>query len=359
MNGMQSNRPLAPLTTIGLGGEARQYLVAQNLQVLRQSLDWSQSTHRPMWVLSGGSNLVVADSGLEGLVLHMDLRGMRFEREGSERVLATVAAGEDWDTFVSEAVRRGYSGLECLSGIPGRVGATPIQNVGAYGQDVSQSIRSVDVIDRGTGALLSISAADCQFGYRSSRFKRRDADRFIIVSVCFSLLVGAPEVPKHRELLGSVDTDDEPPTVQRLRDIVLSLRRGKSMLVDASDPSSRSCGSFFVNPVVPASIGQAILARFANERVPIYPQPPAHAKIAAAWLIEKSGFRKGQSERAVGLSEKHSLAIVAREGATSGDVVRFARKIQSRVYDNFGIELSPEPIFWGFDRFDRGLPWLD
>jgi UDP-N-acetylmuramate dehydrogenase len=358
MNGVESGKPLAPLTTIGLGGSARFYAVARDRHSLQELLAWSRSMGLPVWVLSGGSNIVVSDSNLEGLVLDIQLRGMKFERESSGRIAVTVAAGEGWDAFVNETVRRGYSGIECLSGIPGRVGATPIQNVGAYGQEVSHTIRSVDVIDRSTGELFREEASECNFGYRTSRFKQADLNRYIVVSVSFSLFEGFPEIPSHRELLQKLKTNSQP-TVQEARDAVLGLRRAKSMLVDDSDASSRSCGSFFVNPVVSAPIAEAVRERYPDEQVPIYRQPENNAKIAAAWLIEKAGFNKGDRDGSVGISEMHSLAIVTRPGATARDVVGFAKKIQRRVYDQFGIWLVPEPIFWGFERTERGLPVLD
>ncbi len=358
MIGAESGKPLSQLTTIGLGGPARLYKVVCSLDELRQALDQCRSEGLPVWVLSGGSNIVVSDAGLSGLVLDIRLGGIAFERQPADRMRVTAAAGEDWDGLVGEATRRGYSGIECLSAIPGRVGATPIQNVGAYGQDVLQTIESVDVLDRNTGDVTRLPAAECAFGYRTSRFKHAERDRHIVVSVSFLLSEGPPALPSHRELQERLGLR-EGISAQALRDAVLGLRRAKSMVVDETDPCSRSCGSFFVNPVVPAAVAEGIQARFSSERVPAYAQPPALAKIAAAWLIEKSGLHKGYRQGLVGISDKHSLAIVARPGATSRDVVNFARSIQQRVHDNFGIWLSPEPIFWGFESMERGLPLLD
>jgi UDP-N-acetylmuramate dehydrogenase len=359
MKGVETARSLASLTTIGVGGAAQHYRIVEDLAGLKRSVEWSQAKGLPMWVLSGGSNLVVADQGLTGLVVDLRLTGIRFEAELGEQVLVTAAAGENWDRFVSEVVERGYSGLECLSGIPGRVGATPIQNVGAYGQDVSQTIHSVDVLDRSSGERVRFDAKDCNFGYRSSRFRQSDAGRYVVVSVCFSLARTQPKLPNHRELAQSLGIDSKSPTIRQLRAAVMALRRSKSMVVEASDPWSRSCGSFFVNPVVSALEAEQIQRAHTTERVPIYPQASSQAKIAAAWLIERAGFRRGYREGAVGVSEKHSLAIVAQEGATADDVVRLARRIQMRVHTEFGIWLLPEPVFWGFEQFDKGLPAVD
>lgn len=358
MSCVESSKPLASLTTIGLGGTARYYQLVHELSELQETVARARSEGLTVWVLSGGSNILVSDTGLDGLVLDIRLAGISFERKSDDRVRVTVAAGEDWDAFVNEVARRGYSGVECLSGIPGRVGATPIQNVGAYGQDVSQTIESVDVLDRSTGEVTRLSAAECAFGYRTSRFKHGERDRYIVVSVDFMLSERPPALPAHRELQEHASLN-EPISVQHLRDAVLSLRRAKSMVVDELDPCSRSCGSFFVNPVVSAAVAEAIQERYSSERVPAYAQSPDLAKIAAAWLIEKAGFQKGYRQGPVGISDKHSLAIVARAGATSRDVVNFARSIQRRVHEHFGIWLMPEPIFWGFETLERGLPRLD
>ena len=359
IDGLISNQPLAPLTTIGLGGNAQHYKVVSDPKDLHRALEWCGLQQLPMWVLSGGSNLVVADSTLRGLVVDMKLKGFQFEPVNQGRVLVTAAAGEDWDAFVAQCVARGYSGIECLSGIPGRVGATPIQNVGAYGQDVSQTIQWVQVLDRQSGDLLQMDASDCGFGYRASRFKHGDFGRYIVLSVCFWLWDQLPKLPSHGELGQHFAGDPGPPSASRVRDVVMGLRKSKSMLFDAADPWARSCGSFFLNPVVPNELAEAIRARYSQERTPFYPQPPGHVKIAAAWLIEKAGFSKGHCDGPVGLSGKHSLAIVARSGATARDVVRLARSIQSRVHEVFDIWITPEPVFWGFERFENGLPSID
>lgn len=355
---IEADKPLASLTSMGVGGAAQYYTVVETNDELARALVWAEARTLPSRILSGGSNLIIADEGVTGLVVDIRLRGMKFEPADDNTVLATAFAGQDWDAFVAETVRRGYCGLECLSGIPGRVGSTPIQNVGAYGQDVSQTICDVVVLDRESGHIATVPADDCEFGYRTSRFKHRQADRFVVLSVCFRLKATTPTLSNHAELAQQLARVNGV-TALDVREAVLSLRKSKSMLLDATDPFARSCGSFFVNPVIPSADGDALRHRFAPERVPLYPQASGAKKVAAAWLIEKAGFRRGFNDGCVGLSEKHSLAIVARPGATAREVVRLARNIQSAVADAFDIRLVPEPVFWGYVRMTLGLPAID
>lgn len=355
---IEASKPLAPMTTLGVGGAAQYYIAVETGDQLAQALAWAQSRDQDCWILSGGSNLVIADEGVVGLVVDVRLRGVNFESADGNGVLATVSAGEDWDTFVAQTVERGLSGLECLSGIPGRVGATPIQNVGAYGQEVAQTICEVVVLDRESGRVVRVPAEDCEFGYRTSRFKHRQANRFVVLSVCFRLKASPPSLSHHAELARHPSMHAGA-TVYDVRQAVLSLRRAKSMLLDMADPFSRSCGSFFVNPVIPDADAEALRRQFAVEKIPMYPQAAGMTKIAAAWLIEKAGFGRGFSDGRVGLSEKHSLAIVARDGATARDVVRLARNIQTAVANAFDIRLLPEPVFWGFAEMSLGLPMIE
>ncbi len=354
---VEAGRPLATLTSMGVGGQAEHYAVVETIAALGQALNWARSRSLPMWVLSGGSNLIVADEGLVGLVVDLRLRGINYD-VGQNAVQVIAAAGEDWDSLVSETVARGYSGLECLSGIPGRVGATPIQNVGAYGQDVSQTISHVEVFDRDTGDVIRVEAVDCDFGYRNSRFKGPESRRFVVVTVCFQLQLSPPKVPSHSELKQQLAQTSSAPTASDIRQAVLRLRRSKSMLLDPGDPCSRGCGSFFVNPVVPSDVASSIRDGFASESVPLYPQSSGLSKVAAAWLIEKAGYQRGYRDGNVGLSERHSLAMVAYPGARARDVVRLARRIQQTVEQKFGVVLIPEPVFWGFGQMQSGLPLI-
>jgi UDP-N-acetylmuramate dehydrogenase len=347
------HQPLAPLTTLGVGGGAEYYFLAETADDLVAACGWANQRQLPIWILSGGSNLVVADAGVPGLIIDVQLRGMSIERKGS-LVAVKAAAGEVWDELVDQVVKRGHHGLEGLSGIPGRVGATPIQNVGAYGQDVAQSIVGLEAYDRLENAVVAITNEQCEFDYRTSRFRAKDRGRFIIMSVSFRLtLDGAPRA-SHAELKQRLDIENA--TAQQVRDAVLALRRSKSMLFDRVDPWSRSCGSFFLNPIVPAVVAERIQLQAATSQAPIYPLADGMTKIAAAWLIERAGFSRGHRDGAVGLSEKHSLAIVARNQATARDVCRFARRIQAAVMERFNVELLPEPVFWGFGALHRGLP---
>jgi UDP-N-acetylmuramate dehydrogenase len=315
--------------------------------------DWANQRRLPIWVLSGGSNLVVADAGVPGLIIDMQLRGMSIERMGS-LAFVKAAAGEIWDELVAQVVERGHHGLEGLSGIPGRVGATPIQNVGAYGQDVAQSLVCLEAYDRQENAVVVITNEQCEFDYRTSRFRAKDRGRFIILSVSFRLALEGASRASHAELKQRLDIEHA--TAQQIRDAVLALRRSKSMVFDRVDPWSRSCGSFFLNPIVPAVVAERIKVQTATPQAPFYPLAGDLTKVAAAWLIEHAGFSRGHRDGTVGLSEKHSLAIVAHGQATARDVCRFARRIQAEVMERFNVELLPEPVFWGYGGLHRGLP---
>jgi UDP-N-acetylmuramate dehydrogenase len=306
-------------------------------------------------VLGGGSNIVVADAGFAGLVIEMAMRGIEIASQGTH-VEVRAAAGEPWDEFVAAMVSRGYQGLECLSGIPGRVGATPIQNVGAYGQEVSETIVRVVAFDRNRQERVELGAAECQFGYRDSRFKSLEPGRFVVSAVYFRLLRNAPPAIRYAELERWFSAkNSSAPSLADVREAVLGLRRAKSMLLDASDPNSRSCGSFFVNPVLSNAAFQAFSARAQGEGdVPSFPQADGSLKLSAGWLIEHAGFPRGTRDGNVGLSTKHALAIVAHEGARAEDVIGFAERVRSGVLARFGVELHPEPVFWGISAPGSG-----
>jgi UDP-N-acetylmuramate dehydrogenase len=340
--------PLAPLTTLGVGGAARWFVEAIDEATVLAAATWARQRSVPLRVLGGGSNLVVADAGVNALVVRIALRGVRSqERDGVVDV--TAAAGEPWDDLVALAVARGWAGLECLSGIPGLVGATPIQNVGAYGQEVSDTVVAVRALDTTTGAVATIAAADCGFAYRDSAFKREAPGRWIVLAVTYRLTPdGAPAVSYadvQRHLAGhGVDA----PRLADVREAVLSIRRSKSMVLDdPADPNRRSCGSFFLNPVIDAAEATAVAARAGETSMPRWPQPDGRVKLSAAWLIEHAGFARGERAGAVGLSTRHTLAIVAHDGARTADVLAFARRVQETVHTRFGVQLTPEPVLWG------------
>jgi UDP-N-acetylmuramate dehydrogenase len=339
---------LAERTTMGVGGYAAHYARAESEADLREALAWANAQNVDVRVLGGGSNIVVADAGFPGLVIETAMCGISAtERDG--RAYVRAAAGEPWDAFVADMVRHGYQGVECLSGIPGRVGATPIQNVGAYGQDVSETIESLRAWDRETDAARTFRADECQFAYRDSFFKAHAAGRYVVTEVTFRLRLNAPPAIRYAELQRHfAEQDKSAPSLAEVRETVIQLRRSKSMVLDASDPNSRSCGSFFLNPVLGASALGAFLERASGEAaVPQFPQPDGSVKLSAGWLIEHAGLPRGTRDGNVGLSSKHALAIVAYAGARAGDVLRFAEWVQRRVAERFGVRLEPEPVIWG------------
>ncbi len=336
---LKENEPLAAHTTIGLGGPARYWVEGDTLDTIRAALAWAQEQSLRVQVLGGGSNTLFADAGFAGMVLHVALRGLTFERVGDE-VLVTAAGGEAWDALVAASVARGLSGLECLSGIPGTAGAAPMQNIGAYGQEVAQTLESLQALDRGSGTIRTFAGAECGFGYRQSRFKGVDRERYIITQVTFRLKQGPIADVRYAELRQALEAHPAPWTPAQVREAVLALRRTKSMLVDPADPHARSLGSFFLNPVVSAAHFSALQRDY--PAIPAYPIPEGY-KLSAAWLIEQAGFKRGTRRGGVGLSPQHALALV-NYGGSSAELLAFAAEIQAAVQARFGIHLEPEPV---------------
>jgi UDP-N-acetylmuramate dehydrogenase len=329
--------PLAPKTTLGLGGAAKKFARVESVQDIREALGLADK----VLVLGGGSNLVVRDGGFDGLVMEMAIPGISID---GTRV--SVGAGVVWDEFVGEMVTAGLHGIETMSGIPGLVGATPMQNVGAYGQEVADTITSVRVYDRQSGRVEAVAPAACAFAYRSSRFK--GSERWIIIDVEFELF-RAPRPIKYPELaaaLGVAPGGMAP--LRAIRDTVIMLRRGKGMVVDANDPDSKSAGSFFMNPIVDRETVAALEARLPNVNFPRWPAGD-RTKLSAGWLIERAGFTKGHVKGRVGISTKHALALVNRGGASAGELLALAKEIQEGVRSRLGIELHPEPVIVGVD----------
>jgi UDP-N-acetylmuramate dehydrogenase len=339
--------PLAPYCTLGVGGSARFFVDAEDEASVVGAWMWGQSRGVPLSVLGGGSNLVIGDAGVNGLVVRVGVPGVETADQGHD-VVMSVGAGEPWDPLVALTVECGWAGLECLSGIPGLVGATPIQNVGAYGQEVAETLVAVRALDTRSGRVVSLTRAECRFAYRDSLFKSGEPGRFIVLAVTFRLRRhGEPtlrydEVARHLAARGVGH-----PSLADVRASVLAIRRSKSMVIDAGDENARSCGSFFTNPIVTVAEADRIQALTGEAVMPRYPQSDGRVKLAAAWLIEHAGFRKGQRQGAVGLSTRHALAVVAHAGATASDVVGFARRVQRDVEARFGVRLTPEPVFWG------------
>lgn len=352
---LKENVPLAPMTTLNIGGPARYFAEATSGAIFAAAIRWARAEALPLFILGGGSNIVVADEGFNGLVLRVAIRGIEAQLD-SDQVIITAGAGEEWDALVEECVARGWAGFECLSGIPGRVGATPIQNVGAYGQETSESLLSLEAFDVATGKLVEIADDECGFGYRMSRFKTKDRDRFIITRVTYRLTARGGPTIRYRDLeryLAENGATD--PTLAQTRDAVITIRRRKAMVIDAQDPDSRSVGSFFVNPTVLRDEFEQIQKRAAHlvnagEQMPSFPASDDRVKLSAAWLIERAGIPRGYIHGNVGTSTKHALAIINRGGGTAREVVELKELIQSRVMDKLGVALTPEPVFVGFDR---------
>jgi UDP-N-acetylmuramate dehydrogenase len=340
--------PLAPHCTLGVGGPARYFLEARDEGAVGRALEWAAARGVDLYVLGGGSNLLVADGRLDGLVLKIALRGV-VARGGTGSVEITAAAGEPWDALVAFTVERGWAGLECLSGIPGLVGATPIQNVGAYGQQVSESLTLVRALDRRSGRVVMLSADECAFGYRDSVFKTGAPGRYIILAAGYRLVPGGAPAVRYTDLQADLERRGiRPPSLADVRRSVLAIRRSKSMVLDPDDENHRSCGSFFVNPVITlAQFGRLQERTGFDPAMPRWPEPDGRMKLSAAWLIQHAGFGRGHREGPVGLSSRHTLAIVCHAGARAGDVVAFARRVRSRVEERFGVRLQPEPVLWG------------
>lgn len=340
---LQRNVPLAPFTTLGIGGPARLFIRAETVDEIREALTWTAAQNEPLFILGGGSNVLIADEGFDGVVLQIDLRGITVREEDAEAVTVYVAAGETWDDFVSFAVDRAWAGIECLSGIPGLTGATPIQNVGAYGQDVSETIIRVEVIERDTGRVVTLTNRECGFGYRQSVFKAAAKDRYVVAGVTFRLKPGGAASIRYPELQTylderAIDLHD----LRAVREAVIAIRKRKGMVLDPTDPNTRSDGSFFMNPVVTP-------AQFEELRSTGMPHFPSgdQVKLSAAWLIEHSGFHKGFVHGNVGLSSKHTLAVINRGGGTAAEVVELVKMIRDGVRFAYGVEIHPEPNFIG------------
>ena len=347
--------PLEPIGTLGIGGAARWFVSAERAEDVAAAHRWCAERGIQMFVLGGGSNLVIADEGFDGLVLQIGMLGITMTKASGD-TLVTAGAGESWDDVVHAVVARGLVGIECLSGIPGTVGGTPIQNVGAYGQEVADTIEGVTVFDRVQQDSHSLTREDCAFSYRLSRFKARDAGRFVVCDVTFRLRPGIP-TSTYADVAAHVRQANIPrPSVLDVRQAVLAIRRLKGMVIDHADPDSRSVGSFFMNPVV-AEGDRERMAAVAGEPPPSFPSGDGRVKIPAAWLIERSGFRKGHSDGAVGISTKHPLALVNRGGATAADVLRLATAVKRGEADRFGVWLRPEPVFVGF-RSNQAVEFL-
>jgi UDP-N-acetylmuramate dehydrogenase len=346
---IEENIPLAPFTTLRVGGPARYFVAAHTIGEVHEAVGYARTHHLPLFILGGGSNLVVADAGWPGLVLKIGIMGINHRHSHHDPVF-DAGAGEDWDSFVAITVAHNCSGIECLSGIPGTVGGTPVQNVGAYGQEVADTIQSVKVFDLQTMQEDELSRKECGFAYRTSIFNTTARGRYIVLQVSYALPHGGKARIAYADLKKYFAGRTTPPTLAETRDAVRSIRASKAMLITEGDDDSRSAGSFFKNPILSAE-EYVRLTQLASERsmeIPSYPAQDAQRKISAAWLVEHSGFTKGFSSGRVGISSKHALAIVNRGGATAEEIVSLKNQIQEGVHKQWGLALDPEPVFIGF-----------
>jgi UDP-N-acetylmuramate dehydrogenase len=373
--------PLAPFTTLKIGGTAKYFVEAGDTSSLVNAINWAQAKGLPIFILGGGSNVVIADSGFRGLIIrfnspvqqaeifneHHELltveplwRGPKsiiyqpWNSPGHHHLIVKIGAAQDWNEFVRFCVSKNLAGVECLAGIPGNVGATPIQNVGAYGQDVSETIVAVEAFDLQNNCLVEIPASECEFGYRSSRFKHRDRNRFVVTSVSYKLIPDGRPAIRYAELQSYFDERGlREPSPALVSSAVYEIRKRKAMVI-SEDPDSRSVGSFFVNPTISQAAFIEVCERAekflrAGQSLPAFPAANQQVKLSAAWLIERAGITRGFVYGNVGTSTKHALAIINRGNGTAREVVELAELITSRVLDTFGVELTPEPVFVGFD----------
>jgi UDP-N-acetylmuramate dehydrogenase len=346
---IQENVPLAPLTTLKVGGPARYFAEAKTIAAVGEAVEFASAQNLPLFILGGGSNLVVSDAGWPGLVLRVAVSGIDEHNENGKR-LFEVGAGEEWDKFVARAVARNCAGVECLSGIPGSVGGTPVQNVGAYGQDVAETIESVLALDLNDGQMHELCAEACGFSYRTSMFNTSERGRYIILRVTYELSPGGAPRIQYADLKNHFVGWHETPTLADTREAVRRIRASKAMLIIPGGEDCHSAGSFFKNPILSADQYQELTRRAATKglRIPSYPALDAQKKVSAAWLVEHSGFSKGYTTGRAGISRKHALAIVNRGDATAAEIVALKEHIQQRVEDLWAIRLEPEPVFVGF-----------
>ena len=345
---------LAPFTTLGIGGPARYLLHAKTEEQILDAIEFARTRNCPVFVLGGGSNILVSDSGFPGLVIRIELQGINaLDAECSGRISA--AAGVEWDAFVQYCVARELAGIECLSGIPGTVGGAPVQNIGAQGEDVQEVITQVRVLDRNALKVVEVGTADCRFAYRSSIFNTTHKDRYVILRVDFALRTDGKPRLLYADLQQRFAHSVRPPKISEVREAVLEIRKARSMVLSENDPDGKSAGSFFKNLIldqhsISVMEAEARASGLLNESesIPCFAAGPGKQKLPAAWLIERVGLHKGYTHSNAGISSKHALALINRGGATARDILELMRIIQDRVQLAFGVQLEPEPVFVGF-----------
>jgi UDP-N-acetylmuramate dehydrogenase len=348
---LEENKPLAPFTTFRIGGPARWFVEAASEDEIVEAVAWARRRGLALFVLGGGSNLLVSDAGFDGLVLRVGLRGVVTTEvpENPGEAIYRVAAGEDWEHFVQRAIEDCCAGVECLAGIPGTVGGTPVQNVGAYGQEVASSIEQVRAFDLREGAFVELSAAKCDFAYRRSRFNSTDRGRFIVTRVDYRLTPGGAPTLRYADLQRALQREPggAQPSLAAVAEVVRQVRQSKGMLLVEGDPDCRSAGSFFKNPVVAVDEVKRIAA-VATKEPPRFPAGQGQVKVPAAWLIEQAGFAKGYALGRAGVSSRHTLALINRGGACAAEILALAAEIAAAVEARFGIRLEMEPVMVGF-----------
>jgi UDP-N-acetylmuramate dehydrogenase len=340
------NQPLAPLTTFGIGGPARYFVAVKTAPEIPEALAWAEERDLPVFILGGGSNLLVPDNGFDGLVMQIDLRGVTQDKPWSPDFM--VGAGEPWDRFVDQAIEANCAGIECLAGIPGSTGGTPVQNVGAYGQEVSQTIRVVHVYDRVDKQFRQLSNDECGFRYRESIFNTTTRGRYIVTAVVFLLHYDKPNL-SYADLQKRFEGRWRKPKLREVAEAVREIRRSKGMLIVPGDPDCRSAGSFFKNPIVNADALPHIATALGIDAtaIPNWPAENGQIKLPAAWLLERAGFTKGFADGAAGISSRHTLALINRGNATFADIERLQNRIIATVCERFGITLEREPVLLG------------
>jgi UDP-N-acetylmuramate dehydrogenase len=339
--------PLAQYTTFQIGGPARWFAEAASEDDIAAGVAFATERRLPLFILGGGSNLLVSDAGFPGLVLRIALQGIASTNE-DDRFIVSAAAGEDWDGLVAYAVASNAAGVECLSGIPGTVGGTPVQNVGAYGQEVSQTIVTVRAFDRKSLRFVDLPAADCGFSYRRSIFNSTQRERYVVSRVDYALRKDAPANIVYADLTRYFAArNGAAPTLAEVREAVRSIRAQKGMLLMPGDADCRSAGSFFKNPVVPVTVLDSLAEELGVEKrsIPAYPARDGEVKLSAAWLIERAGYQKGYALGKAGISSRHTLALINRGGASAAEVTTLRDKVTDTIAARFGIRLEPEPVW--------------
>jgi UDP-N-acetylmuramate dehydrogenase len=349
--------PLAPYTTFRIGGPARFFCEVEDEAEVAEAVSFAKQRGLPLFVLGGGSNLLVSDAGFDGVVLRVGVPVAKGEHRDGESVLLVVGAGENWDDVVLYAVDHGYAGIECLAGIPGDVGGTPVQNVGAYGQEVAETIVQVRAYDLETGTFVDLDHEACRFGYRRSLFNAEARGRYIVTAVTYKLRPGGEPALRYADVkrhFAAQFERGEKLSLRQVYEAVRSIREQKGMLVGQGGPDGRSAGSFFKNPVVPSeALPQiALKAECDSEKVPQFPAGDGKVKLAAAWLVEQAGFHKGFAMGRAAISSRHTLALVNLGDATAAELIALRDAVMTAVKNKFGIQLEQEPVMLGFPSTD-------